>query len=116
MFGMFQAAMKAKGKDVELRFLDPDEQALLAVQGPDTAKILQPLVDVDLSHLYFMESTLATVAGVSGCRITRCGYTGEDGVEISLPADQAIKVAEMLLSSEVAPVKPAGLGARDSLR
>lgn len=111
-----QAAMKAKGKDVELRFLDPDEQALLAVQGPDTAKILQPLVDVDLSRLYFMESTLATIAGVSGCRITRCGYTGEDGVEISLPADQAIKVAEMLLSSEVASVKPAGLGARDSLR
>jgi aminomethyltransferase len=116
MFGTFQAAMRAKGKDVELSFLDPDEQALLAVQGPDTAKILQPLVDVDVSHLYFMESTLATVGGVSGCRITRCGYTGEDGVEISLPADQAIKVAELLLSSELAPVKPAGLGARDSLR
>jgi aminomethyltransferase len=113
---MFQAAMRAKGKDVDLRFLDPDEQALLAVQGPDTAKILQPLVDVDLSHLYFMESSLATVAGVPGCRITRCGYTGEDGVEISLPADQATKIAELLLSSELAPVKPAGLGARDSLR
>ncbi|KDR19910.1 aminomethyltransferase, mitochondrial [Zootermopsis nevadensis] len=111
-----QAAMRAKGKDVELRFLDPDERALLAVQGPDTAKVLQPLTDVDLSHLYFMESTLATVAGVSGCRITRCGYTGEDGVEISIPADQAVKVAELLLASEVALVKPAGLGARDSLR
>lgn len=111
-----QAAMRAKGKDVELRFLDSDEQALLAVQGPDTAKILQPLVDVDLSRLYFMASTMATVAGVSGCRITRCGYTGEDGVEISLPGSQATEVAEMLLSSEVAPVKPAGLGARDSLR
>ena len=116
MFGMLQAAMRAKGKDVGLRFLDPEEQALLAVQGPDTAKILQPLVDVDLGHLYFMESTMATVAGVSGCRITRCGYTGEDGVEISLPGDQAIKVAELLLASDVAPVKPAGLGARDSLR
>jgi aminomethyltransferase len=108
--------MRSKGKDVELRFLDPDEQALLAVQGPDTAKVLQPLTDVDLSQLYFMESTLATVSGVSGCRVTRCGYTGEDGVEISLPADQAVKVAEALLASEVAPVKLAGLGARDSLR
>lgn len=108
--------MKAKGKDVELRFLDPEEQALLAIQGPDTAKILQPLVSVDLGHLYFMDSTIGTVAGVSGCRITRCGYTGEDGVEISLPGDQAVRVVELLLSSEVAPVKPAGLGARDSLR
>lgn len=116
MHGLFQAAMRAKGKDVDIRFLNPDEQALLALQGPDTAKVLQPLTDVDLSHLYFMESTLATVAGVPNCRITRCGYTGEDGVEISLAADQAVKVAELLLSSDVAPVKPAGLGARDSLR
>ncbi|KAJ9578120.1 hypothetical protein L9F63_025021, partial [Diploptera punctata] len=83
---------------------------------PDMAKVLQPLTDVDLSELYFMDSTLATVAGVPRCRITRCGYTGEDGVEISLPADEAVKVVEMLLASEVAPVKPAGLGARDSLR
>lgn len=111
-----QAAMRAKGKDVDIRFLNPEERALLAVQGPDTAKVLQPLTDVDLSRLYFMESTLATVAGVSDCRITRCGYTGEDGVEISLAADQAVKVAELLLASEVASVKPAGLGARDSLR
>jgi aminomethyltransferase len=108
--------MRAKGKDVDIRFWNPDEKALLAVQGPDTAKVLQPLTDVDLSNLYFMESTLATVAGVAGCRITRCGYTGEDGVEISLAADGAIKVAELLLASEVSPVKPAGLGARDSLR
>ncbi|PSN46754.1 Aminomethyltransferase [Blattella germanica] len=114
--GYYHAAMQARGKDVELRFLDPEEQALLALQGPDSAKVLQAISDVDLSHLYFMESTLATVGGVARCRVTRCGYTGEDGVEISLPADQATKVAEMLLASEVAPVKPAGLGARDSLR
>jgi aminomethyltransferase len=114
--GLFQAAMRAKGKDVELRFWDPDELALLALQGPDTARVLQPITDVDLNHLYFMESALATVAGVSGCRITRCGYTGEDGAEISVPADRAVMVAEILLASDVAPVKPAGLGARDSLR
>jgi aminomethyltransferase len=108
--------MHAKGKDVDIRFLNPEERALLAVQGPDTAKVVQPLTDVDLNDLYFMESTLATVAGVPGCRITRCGYTGEDGVEISLPADEAVKVTELLLASEASPVKPAGLGARDSLR
>lgn len=111
-----QAEMRARGKDVDLHFLDPDEQALLALQGPDSSKVLQALTDVDLSHLYFMDSTLATVGGVPRCRITRCGYTGEDGMEISLPADQAVKVAEMILASELAPVKPAGLGARDSLR
>ena len=108
--------MRARGKDIELQFLDPDEQALLALQGPESAKVLQSLIDVDLSHLYFMESTLATVGGIPNCRVTRCGYTGEDGVEISLPAEDAVKVADLLLASEVAPVKPAGLGARDSLR
>ncbi|KAJ9599493.1 hypothetical protein L9F63_010025, partial [Diploptera punctata] len=100
-----QAALRARGKDIELRFLDPDEQALLALQGPDMAKVLQPLTDVDLSELYFMDSTLATVAGVPRCRITRCGYTGEDGVEISIPADEAGHQSS-----------PAGLGARASLR
>ena len=43
---------------------------------------LQPLTDLDLSTLPFMTSQLATICGVQGCRITRCGYTGEDGVEV----------------------------------
>ena len=54
------------------------------------------------------------LAGVPGCRITRCGYTGEDGFELSIPAGQAETVVSALM--EHADVDVAGLGARDSLR
>lgn len=68
-----QDEFRSKGKDVEILFLDPDVRALLALQGPAAVDVLHHLTDVDLSHLYFMSSTLATVAGVKRCRITRCG-------------------------------------------
>ena len=45
-------------------------------------RVLQPAVDFDLSSLSFMHSTMATVFGVPECRVSRCGYTGEDGVEV----------------------------------
>lgn len=61
-----------------------------------------------------MTSTQAAVGGIPNCRVTRCGYTGEDGFEISVSPDQAVKLATILLDQ--AEVKPAGLGARDSLR
>lgn len=50
------------------------------------------------------------------CRVTRCGYTGEDGVEISMPSGSTRQVAEALMASKASSVKLAGLGARDSLR
>ncbi len=55
-----------------------------------------------------------TVAGIAGCRVTRCGYTGEDGFEISVAENQAVALAQSLMSQP--EVKPAGLGSRDSLR
>jgi len=63
-----------------------------------------------------MTSRPATICGVENCRITRCGYTGEDGVEISIPGDRTEEVAEALLAEESGEIKMAGLGARDSLR
>ncbi|XP_072933383.1 aminomethyltransferase, mitochondrial [Epargyreus clarus] len=107
------AAFRKAGKDVTVQFWDVSERALIAVQGPKVASVLQELTDIPLQDLMFMTSRVGTVAGVQ-CRVTRCGYTGEDGVEISIPADKANIVTEALLKSE--HVKLAGLGARDSLR
>lgn len=97
-----EASFKSKGKDVT--FITRDDLALLAVQGPKAAAAVQPLTDVDLSKLYFMNGKNATVGGIKGCRITRCGYTGEDGMEISVPNEHAVKLAKILIESTVAKV------------
>uniref|UniRef100_A0A8C5RBA1 Aminomethyltransferase n=1 Tax=Laticauda laticaudata TaxID=8630 RepID=A0A8C5RBA1_LATLA len=103
--------MKAAGHDVHLEVSD---NALLALQGPAMARVLQPGVADDLAKLPFMSSAMMAVFGVQGCRVTRCGYTGEDGVEISVPGNQAVELAELLLRDS--SVWLAGLAARDSLR
>ncbi|KAL4655391.1 aminomethyltransferase, mitochondrial isoform X1 [Arapaima gigas] len=102
---------KAAGYDVDLEFLD---ESLIALQGPSTARVLQPGVSNDLCKLHFMTSTLMTVFGIQGCRVTRCGYTGEDGVEISVPQSEVVALTERLLMDS--EVRLAGLAARDSLR
>jgi aminomethyltransferase len=107
---------KSRGKDVT--FTTRDDLQLLAVQGPKAAAAVQALVpkSVDLSQLYFMQNIVTSVAGIENCRVTRCGYTGEDGVEISIPNQSVLHVTQALLDSKAASVKLAGLGARDSLR
>nr|NP_609441.1 uncharacterized protein Dmel_CG6415 [Drosophila melanogaster]AAF52996.1 uncharacterized protein Dmel_CG6415 [Drosophila melanogaster]AOQ09916.1 CG6415-RA [synthetic construct] len=107
---------KSQGKDVSIEFLTPADQSLVAVQGPQVAKELSKLLTgkASLDQLYFMSSFVTTLAGIPNVRITRCGYTGEDGVEISVASSQAQKLTESLLESGV--LKLAGLGARDSLR
>ncbi|CAK1545588.1 unnamed protein product [Leptosia nina] len=104
---------RKNNKDVTVDFWDVTQRGLIAVQGPKAVRNLQNLTDVPLEDLVFMTSRVGSVAGVE-CRITRCGYTGEDGVEISIPADKTTAVTEALLQS--GEVKLAGLGARDSLR
>ncbi|XP_015342686.1 aminomethyltransferase, mitochondrial [Marmota marmota marmota] len=103
--------LKNRGSDVGLEIVD---NALLALQGPTAAQVLQAGVADDLRKLPFMTSAVMKVFGVSGCRVTRCGYTGEDGVEISVPASGAVHLATALLENP--EVKLAGLAARDSLR
>ncbi|NWR41684.1 GCST protein, partial [Regulus satrapa] len=106
------AQLQATGSDVHLEVSD---NALLALQGsPSMARVLQAGLSDDLAKLSFMNSIATTVFGVPGCRVTRCGYTGEDGVEISVPAARAVELAEQLLG--VPDVWLAGLAARDSLR
>ena len=88
------------------------DKALLALQGPAAATVLSRFAPA-VARLGFMTATETTLDGRK-CLITRSGYTGEDGFEISLPASDAAKVAEMLLAQP--EVRPIGLGARDSLR
>ncbi len=88
------------------------ERALLALQGPAAADVLERH-SPGIGKLSFMRAARATVAGVPAI-ISRTGYTGEDGFEISLPGKDAEKVARALLGEP--EVLPIGLGARDSLR
>jgi aminomethyltransferase len=98
------------GQRCEVRPLP--ERALLALQGPLAAQALARL-NPGVAALTFMTGGGFTLAGAK-CFVTRSGYTGEDGFEISVPADQAIALARELLAQP--EVKPAGLGARDTLR
>ena len=95
---------------VELEVLE--DRALLALQGPKAAMILsqwQPAVE----QMRFMDIQNLSINGIE-CIVSRSGYTGEDGFEISVPADQAVVFAQVL--AEHPDVEWIGLGARDSLR
>lgn len=59
-----------------MEFLDSDASALIALQGPTAVSALEDISSLSFKDLYFMQTRVATVAGVEGCRITRCGYTG----------------------------------------
>jgi len=88
------------------------QRALLALQGPMAADVLER-VSPGISSLTFMQAVRADVAGAPAI-VSRTGYTGEDGFEISLEGKDAERVARALLSND--RVLPIGLGARDSLR
>ena len=107
-FALIQAAA---GKDAELR--RADDRALIAVQGPDAEAVLTAIVP-DLARLTFMTFTRIDSAAYGQLVVARCGYTGEDGFEVLVPAQHAEAFAQRLLSDPRA--RPIGLGARDSLR
>ncbi|HUG46508.1 MAG TPA: glycine cleavage system aminomethyltransferase GcvT [Sphingomicrobium sp.] len=88
------------------------EQALLALQGPKAAEVLEAIVP-GVAELTFMEGNAFHALG-RPLWISRSGYTGEDGFEISIPASAVEQLAEALVADD--RVKPIGLGARDSLR
>ena len=85
------------------------DQALLALQGPQAAAVLARLAP-GVDKLVFMTGGHFDIAGAQ-CFVTRSGYTGEDGFEISVPATQAEALARTLLAQP--EVKPIGLGARN---
>ncbi|KAF4743158.1 hypothetical protein FOZ62_013347 [Perkinsus olseni] len=96
--------------------LEPHPEAsLIALQGPKAMEVLQPMLAEDLTKVPFMVSFATTVNGVPNVTVTRCGYTGEDGFELSVPTSHGVNaIADKMLQNEA--VLPAGLGARDTLR
>ncbi len=122
-FGDLFLVVNAGCKDADIRHLQTHiahrcqvvpmpERALLALQGPKAVDALQRL-NAGVAALSFMTVGVFDLAGAR-CFVSRSGYTGEDGFEISVPAQQAVMLAEALLAQP--EVKPAGLGARDTLR
>jgi len=94
------------------RVVPMPERALLALQGPKAVDALARL-NPAVASLVFMSGGRFELAGI-GCFVTRRGYTGEDGFEISVPEARAVELARTLLAQP--EVGPAGLGARDTLR
>jgi aminomethyltransferase len=90
-----------------------EDRALLALQGPAAATIMSRLAP-EATRLPFLGVTICAVAGIADCWISRSGYTGEDGFEISVPAADAESLASKILAEPEAA--PAGLAARDTLR
>ena len=102
--------MRSRLSDIVIDYMR--EQALLALQGPLAAEVLNDAIP-GVGELGFMQGGPFRAFGQS-LWISRSGYTGEDGFEISIPANSAQTLADWLVADE--RVKPIGLGARDSLR
>jgi aminomethyltransferase len=92
------------------------EYATFALQGPFSEKALQRICDTDLSRIKYYRFAVCSITGVEAI-VSRTGYTGEDGFEIYIPASAAKDVWQGIVEAgDDNGIKPAGLGARDSLR
>ena len=105
-------------KNVEMHNIS-DKTCLLAIQGPNATKILQPLAEMDIMNLKYYTFTKGTFAGVENVLISATGYTGAGGVEIYFEdkGDDASKIWDAIFEAgQKGGIKPIGLGARDTLR
>lgn len=96
-----------------------DDFTQIAIQGPKSVNLLQKLTNADLSPVKFYWITRGTICGLKNILIARTGYTGEDGFEIYIPADEATSVRvwyEILQAGKEFGVVPCGLGSRNTLR
>ena len=106
-----EAHLRARLSDVCIIEPLPD-RALIALQGPQAEAVLAKFCP-EVTAMRFMDAGRRRVGGIE-CFVSRSGYTGEDGFEISVPAEAAERIArDLLADSDVLPI---GLGARDSLR
>ena len=106
----------APGFAVDLDHQTPTT-TMIALQGPAAHGVLQPLVERDLAEIGYYRFGFATVLGVPDVRLSRTGYTGEDGFEIYFPNEHAEAMWRGILEAgRDAGVAPCGLGSRDTLR
>ena len=110
-FAWLKRLRDERNLDVDLRN-ESDETGKLDVQGPEAARLMQKFIDIDLSPLKFFWATSGKVAGVP-CRISRTGYTGEDGFELFFPVEETVRLWRLFVENGAAP---SGLGCRDTLR
>jgi aminomethyltransferase len=109
---------KYNDKNVEMHNIS-DKTCLLAIQGPNATKILQPLTELDILNLKYYTFVKSAFAGVDNVLISATGYTGAGGVEIYFEDKDgdANKIWDAIFEAgKVAGIKPIGLGARDTLR
>lgn len=112
----FKKVLEAEFQGKDVRYEHLKDRSLIAIQGPKAAQMIQPLLDQDLNKVPFMHIFTAKLKGLNADAIVcRCGYTGEDGFEISVKHADAIKLTDYLFSKN-SNLVPAGLAARDSLR
>lgn len=106
----------AEGLDVSI--VDrTSEQAMIALQGPASQDALQKLVDIPLADIGYYKFAFGTLCSIEGVRISRTGYTGEDGFELYFPPTESERVWKALLEAgQPEGLTPIGLGARDTLR
>ena len=109
---------KYNTKGVEMHNIS-DKTCLLAIQGPNATKILQPLTEMDILNLKYYTFTKGKFAGVDNVLVSATGYTGAGGVEIYFENknDDADKIWDAIFEAgSAAGIKPIGLAARDTLR
>ncbi|MCH1615551.1 MAG: glycine cleavage system aminomethyltransferase GcvT [Acidimicrobiales bacterium] len=123
MSNQFRLVLNASRAEIDLEYLNASlgdqlsfrprhDLALISIQGPKAVGVLRKH-DPAVADLSFMEAGVINV-GKTECDISRSGYTGEDGFEIAMPNDDVEQIVRLLLLDET--LKPAGLGARDTLR
>ncbi len=102
----------------DLELIDAsDDWAQLAVQGPHALELVQAIAGKDVEDISYYRARFGSVAGVDGVLVSRTGYTGEDGFELYIPADDATVVFDALVEAGGAHgLQLCGLGCRDTLR
>lgn len=104
------------GADVKVEDLT-DELGMIALQGPLSETVLQKVSDASVADIGYYKFAYGTVCGIENVRISRTGYTGEDGFELYIPVGESVRVwRELLAAGADDGLCPIGLGARDTLR